>query len=1119
MKRLMKILLLIGTVCLCFFVGILLSNKEVQAASYKEVTVYNEAQLRDYCGKSSGYYKINLGNDISLTAFIYIEGNKIIDGKGHSITIGPNVVDYFNMLTIRKGANVEMANVKIISTEIASHKKKMTMVHVVAEGKLTVQPGCYIEGGGEGSEIACIIAYGTVTINGGTVKGSDEGGIRIIGPGMHVINDVELTGNIAGIQICTEVGNEMQPRVINLNGGRAYKNLHDGLLVWGTHTYESNITLNINNFESYSNGVTGGYSGLDVYNTGGVTVNIKKFKCYDNPGQGIYFSDGSNNVLNINAASKDDVLIYGNYNGLYLIDDLKSLYINNAKIYDNTNNGVYISRSVINERTTHQITKNVEIYENGLFGLYLRRVDVKSGASIYSNKQSGVYMQYGGVYEFDGGVVRDNGTHGVNIQSEGTVCGTGDLYGNNIGIYVRTPYGATVGGTLDIYENISAGVVFEGDISTYPVFSVRLCKATLDGAISIRNNGLYGVYASYAEATIKKATIRDNSRGVQCSNDSNVALEGVSVYNSIDCGVYVFETGTVNIDSTTKIRNNPNGIYNKGTLTTLGSVYNNDETGIVVDGGSVDIEGGSVYTNDTGVEVVTGGVVNVKGGKIHKNTNYGISSDNSTVNIANGELTNNRLGLLLLNGSVTTVNSGKIHTNTQQGIGMKDSTLTVNGGEIYSNTKNGIYIATESDVTITGGKIYSNENHGIQNSGGGNFNISGGEIYGNTKNALYLASGTVLNMSGSKLYNNSIYGMFVADGAKANISGGEITGNNNYAIKLADGSSGTITGGNIHNNGGANGEIWHETDSLVVTGVYDGRSSVNGYIYLAKANNYVTTNDSETLLKIYPSVYSSGRRCILTSSNAKALKQKSSTLKANGEWLLTDNADYVVLTMIPGIYYDGIIMDAPMVLPSADGWYNANTIRNIKAFTAYDADKDLVSFDLYYNGSLLKKGTVGIDGKGSISYDFKHEGIREYELVAADSLGNKVSRKVTIRADFTPPTLFDYSASELDWGQSGSDTTFTWSVVVVDPDVPFKQQGQDALSGVANISYSLYSSQNTFIKRIYNSPYVVGATLKDYPNEKGVVVKVVDRAGNTCYKCILNEELLDIKVEPFFPGN
>lgn len=221
----------------------------------------------------------------------------------------------------------------------------------------------------------------------------------------------------------------------------------------------------------------------------------------------------------------------------------------------------------------------------------------------------------------------------------------------------------------------------------------------------------------------------------------------------------------------------------------------------------------------------------------------------------------------------------------------------------------------------------------------------------------------------------------------------------------------------------------------------------------------------------------------------------------------------------PQIFYDNtLIENQSLALPSADGWYNAKTISQIKSFTSTDEDKDLVSFDLYYNGGLVKKGTIGSDNKGTITYDFKHEGIREYELVATDSIGNKTSKKVTVRADFTPPSLLDVTNSEIDWGNSGSEATYGWCVAVVNPDSSFTQQGTDALSGVASVSMYKYSDQKNHYERIFNSPFKVNDTLNNYPTEKGIVIKVVDKAGNEFYKCILNEDNLDIKVEPFFPG-
>ena len=179
-----------------------------------------------------------------------------------------------------------------------------------------------------------------------------------------------------------------------------------------------------------------------------------------------------------------------------------------------------------------------------------------------------------------------------------------------------------------------------------------------------------------------------------------------------------------------------------GTITNGGG---NNGAGILVNGGSLTMEGGSITGNTAvntggGVYVTGGGSFTMDGGEISSNTTKNKNGNNGNTGGA---------GVFVDNGTVIMENGAiKNNTSAASGGGVyvtgNNSSFTMNGGEISTNkAKNdgeggGIYGKNNAGITMNGGKITENTANsswgggGVRVYDGSNFTMNGGEITGNT---------------------------------------------------------------------------------------------------------------------------------------------------------------------------------------------------------------------------------------------------------------------------------------------------------------------------------------------------------------------------------------------------
>jgi hypothetical protein len=199
---------------------------------------------------------------------------------------------------------------------------------------------------------------------------------------------------------------------------------------------------------------------------------------------------------------------------------------------------------------------------------------------------------------------------------------------------------------------------------------------------------------------------------------------------------------------------------------------NNDNTGVIVDGGTLEMMDGAAIMDNSG-------------------GTYDAMQD---VNMAGG---------VYMNGGVFTMSGGSISNNGAMyggGVAMSgnNSTFTMTGGAITENSGftggGGIIICGNDAVfTMSGGLISNNivwyiGGGGVYIDGGQNitFNMSGtAEISGHRTDyygaGIRIVNGTTVNMSGGVIKNNEAFwdggGMYVDNDTIINMTGGEITSN------------------------------------------------------------------------------------------------------------------------------------------------------------------------------------------------------------------------------------------------------------------------------------------------------------------------------------------------------
>ncbi len=458
------------------------------------------------------------------------------------------------------------------------------------------------------------------------------------------------------------------------------------------------------------------------------------------------------------------------------------------------------------------------------------------GGSITDN-DSGIYHDYGGLVELNGGTIHGNDHSGIymtgNVSGRITISG-GTISDNTYGIYAgsgsRFLNVFIKGGSIN--ENKNAGIWMDNN----PHATLNVSDGKIFG------NGNHGIVTS-VQTVVSGGEIFENDAiigGGICVSKSSLQITGGKIYGNTSekegGGIFAYSSAQISITggeiTGNKATTNGGGVY-------VGSGINLSVAGGMISGNTGNENGGGIYSvsdnfvigsgsqivgntapNGGGVAILDG-TLKMQGGVVSGNiaTAYGggVYVKNASIEHTGGKIggdvtigedkvsgntSGDAAGGVYINGGTYKLDGGTVQGNDARragGIFLNNSTIEISDGEIIENLANyayggGLYLYNKSKIAMTGGRIDSNiadtNGGGICVSGVCTFEISGGSVSNNNAHrggALYFSStseavicgttmienNTVTN-NGGAIYNNS---GTISLGTEQKEYTGKITGN------------------------------------------------------------------------------------------------------------------------------------------------------------------------------------------------------------------------------------------------------------------------------------------------------------------------------------------------------
>lgn len=547
------------------------------------------------------------------------------------------------------------------------------------------------------------------------------------------------------------------------------------------------------------------------------------------------------------------------------------LTVENASIYGNTGNGIFMTDTLLN--ISSLTVKNSLIQDNGTgIDVHKGSITVGEDTTIKDNWYEGIYfLDTESTAAVDQASITNNGDGtyegggiyalGTLTTSENTVISENNgLYGG--GIYSAKELHMSDSEVTKNTAQLGGGIYCLGGENTITGKVTDNTTLVNDGTGDRQGAGIWNGGVTTLDATVTGNASTGDGGGV--ANTGTLTMTGGSV-SSNTCdnnggGIVNYENGSFQYQSGS-VQDNKAGSMG-GNIRIEDSAFTlNCKT--PVSGGTAGAAGGgiSVYAQDgksatltleQGAEVsgntaVSGAGVDLKnaacvmtGGTVSKNTasknGGGIYVTNSTLDMQGGSVSENQAvsGAGIYNEKTLQLTGGEVSENTASSLGggiYNTGNTTVSGtASIHNNTADsGAGIAgdgngIDADLTVSG---TVSDNTASQEGGGiyyesGVIMVSGGNISGNQAafgGGAYLLGGTVTLQDGTVSGNTASNkgGGFVLDSMdKATITGGTITQNTaaTYGGGIySDDTAVTMTDGNISAN---------ETDSTLGKAYYQG---------------------------------------------------------------------------------------------------------------------------------------------------------------------------------------------------------------------------------------------------------------------------------------------------------
>ncbi|WP_462425965.1 autotransporter-associated N-terminal domain-containing protein [Fusobacterium varium] len=539
-------------------------------------------------------------------------------------------------------------------------------------------------------------ALGTYTMSNVTVNAQDGVGIYLDGttPGTNLTHSGTIN-TVGGIGIYVDNGTTLTTNttVLNINGG--------------TGVYVDGGTANLGTIGSLTfNFLAGG--GIGVFNNGG-TMNLGANINVTGSGSLAATTNGSlssSGTLNIGEGATGLM-------GLYDSGLAAAHSVNNSGTITAVSGGIGLAavKGGTNPGFPVTINNTGTINASGKsstntpsIGIYTDVADVANTGNINVGSNGiGIYSAHNGVLtSVQNNNMNMTGTDGIGVYIKGA---TNGLTANNINSTSSRNTGVVLEGTAG---NINVGTVNLGNESV-GVFATGTAVSTIDGTIST------------GEGSASKSAI-----GIVAQNGADMTMAGTATITTEDKGIGVYAEGastTATVSNAGNISVGATGIYmySKGaTLNFSGNITANNQTGIVAEGGTINVMGASTITvQNGGVGAYVKGAapsfgtttIDVQTGtsSIYSMGVYydGVSSiGTAPVITQSGSYT---LGMALNNSTGTTaggISIGGAGTSNQVGVMAKgNSNLTVAGTVNISGGDNNIGIYGENSIITVNGNV------------------------------------------------------------------------------------------------------------------------------------------------------------------------------------------------------------------------------------------------------------------------------------------------------------------------------------------------------------------------------------------------------------------------------
>ena len=948
------------------------------------------------------------------------------------------------ILTVSDGATLTMGD--SVSVDAAG---KANAVHVADGGTLTVDGKATIENGRYANIIAREKA--TVKLKGGKVQDSKVYGV--INYGTLDISGGEHSGSEA---VLYNMGTAMQ------SGGTVAKaKVHNVYVAAGTFTMEGGInesaakdgvsvqedaTAEIkdgdikncvhglcNNGELAAEEITLSECGIMNYKTGaltlnGTTVDTAAVYCLAN--------NGGNVIAKKFTAKKCDTCAVYNFAGNMELTDLTitgsrdgniangggNLTVNGAMLEKCRDKSIVVAngKAVFNDVTLAGTSR--EKYGVYVYGgeCYMTDGTIYDISSTAFKADTGGYVEAknitmkdiaqiafradGGKIVAEGVTVDTLGSHAIyNMEGDITLI---DATIKNVDKNVIQQKGGTT-----TFKNVEADAI--GNHGAY----IELGSVTLEESTfkNMEGNGIYLVKGEN-EATLKNFTL-DGTGKQGLNNASKVTIDGLTVKNAAQNGIFNKETGTITVKDVVITSVGEHGINNYNTMTVENAKISNTGKGSngLQNKGTLTIQEVSVE-NSKNHGVYNTGTIKGSSLEIKKVAQNGVYNNKDTFDVA----------------KVTVSGAGEHGLNNADKMIVSDVVVNDTG-----KGKNSVQ--NSGTLSITTATLNNSKNHGIYNTGkisGKDVTVSNAAqngVYNAEKGTIDAIKGLVVNGTGSHGINNDaklvVSNVTISNTGKdkngiqnagtATITTASISGSKNHGIYNSGKLSGTdITvikpGGNgIYNNGGTVDKIVGLTvknagdqgvnnnskfvgsdikiDGTIKNGVYNngGTATIDKIVVANTGEHGVSNAGTMTLKNADISIPGAGKNGIqnsgtITTSAVEIDKSQNHGVYNNGIFnaegkLTVTNAD------VNGIYnYDGVmtVANAEISATGSHGVNNSgefeitslnvanagdNSIQNsgdmtVKAATLIDSGKHGL-----YNGKTFYGENISVTNAGDLA--------------------------------------------------------------------------------------------------------------------------------------------------------